>query len=109
MYLLSVPSVSSRYFNKIKRTSYLGNYPALSLEILCGLFESGDFAQVLYVLDISGCPPYPAGKFDRVLLDVPCSALGQRPAARNRMTLKSLQSYPVYQKRFIEAVSSSVC
>ena len=34
MYLLSVPSVSSRYFNKIKRTSYLGKLPALSLEIL---------------------------------------------------------------------------
>ena len=34
MYLLSVPSVSSRYFNKIKQTSYLGKLPALSLEIL---------------------------------------------------------------------------
>ena len=34
MYLLSVPSVFSRYFNKIKRTSYLGKWPALSLEIL---------------------------------------------------------------------------
>ena len=34
-YLLSVPSVSSRYFEKIKRTSYLGKLPALSLEILC--------------------------------------------------------------------------
>ena len=34
MYLMSVPSVSSRYFNKINRTSYLGKWPALSLEIL---------------------------------------------------------------------------
>ena len=34
MYLLSVPSVSSSYFNKIKRNSYLGKLPALSLEIL---------------------------------------------------------------------------
>ena len=34
MYLLSVPSVSSRYFNKIKRTPYLGKLPALSLKIL---------------------------------------------------------------------------
>ena len=37
MYLLSVPSVSSRYFNKIKRTSYLGKLPVLSLEILLEL------------------------------------------------------------------------
>ena len=27
-------SVSSRYFNKVKRTSYLGKLPALSLDIL---------------------------------------------------------------------------
>ncbi|XP_045168812.2 tRNA (cytosine(72)-C(5))-methyltransferase NSUN6-like [Mercenaria mercenaria] len=52
--------------------------------------------------EIKGPPPFPPQSFDRVLLDVPCSALGQRPSSRNRMTLKSLQSYPVYQKRFIE-------
>ena len=32
--LLNVPSFSSRYFNKIKRTSRLGSLLALSLEIL---------------------------------------------------------------------------
>ena len=35
IHLLNVPSFSSRYFNKIKRTSRLGRVPALSLEILC--------------------------------------------------------------------------
>ena len=34
IYLLNVPSFSSRYFNKIKRTSLLGRLLALSLEIL---------------------------------------------------------------------------
>ena len=34
IYLLNVPSFSSRYFNKIKRTSLLGSLLALSLEIL---------------------------------------------------------------------------
>ena len=34
IYLLNVPSFSSRYFNKIKRTSCLGRLLALSLEIL---------------------------------------------------------------------------
>ena len=34
IYLLNVPSFSSRYFNKIKRTSHLGRELALSLEIL---------------------------------------------------------------------------
>ena len=34
IYFLNVPSFSSRYFNKIKRTSRLGRLHALSLEIL---------------------------------------------------------------------------
>ena len=34
IYLLNVPSFSSRYFNQIKRTSRLGRLLALSLEIL---------------------------------------------------------------------------
>ena len=34
IYLLNVPSFSSRHFNKIKRTSRLGRLLALSLEIL---------------------------------------------------------------------------
>ena len=37
IYLLNVPSFSSRYFNKIKRTSRLGRLLALSLEILSAL------------------------------------------------------------------------
>ena len=43
MYLLSVPSVSSRYFNKIKLTSYLGKLPALSIKIL---WTSGKFGHI---------------------------------------------------------------
>ena len=35
IYLLDVPSFSSHYFNKIKRTSRLGRLLAISLEILC--------------------------------------------------------------------------
>ena len=35
IYLLNVPSFSSRNFNKIKRTSRLGRLLVLSLEILC--------------------------------------------------------------------------
>ena len=35
IYLLNVPSFSSRYFNKIKRTFRLGRLLGLSLEILC--------------------------------------------------------------------------
>ena len=42
IYLLNVPSFSSRYFNKIKRTSLLGRLLALSLEILKCLYKQVD-------------------------------------------------------------------
>ena len=49
-------------------------------------------------------PDFPAEYFDRILLDVPCSALGQRPSVKNPMTLNSLKSYPGYQRKFIRKV-----
>ncbi|XP_060082504.1 tRNA (cytosine(72)-C(5))-methyltransferase NSUN6-like [Ylistrum balloti] len=55
--------------------------------------------------DIAGGPPYPPDMFDRVLLDGPCSALGQRPSSKNNMSLKSLKSYPILQRQlFHQAV-----
>ena len=44
IYLLNVPSFSSRYFNKIKRTSRLGRLLALSLEILFMLIKTNNRA-----------------------------------------------------------------
>lgn len=45
------------------------------------------------------CPPFPVELFDCVLLDAPCSALGQRPQLSNFMTPKELSSYPRLQKK----------
>ncbi|KAK2143326.1 hypothetical protein NP493_4573g00002 [Ridgeia piscesae] len=57
--------------------------------------------------DITGPPPYPTGSFDRVLLDAPCSALGQRPSCRNKMTLAEVKSYPALQRKiFTKAVEA---
>lgn len=51
-------------------------------------------------------PPFPPGTFDRVLLDAPCSALGQRPQFFNKMKMKELRSFPKIQKKlFSSAVS----
>ncbi|XP_078655899.1 tRNA (cytosine(72)-C(5))-methyltransferase NSUN6-like [Branchiostoma floridae x Branchiostoma belcheri] len=50
-----------------------------------------------------GAPPYPPNTFHRVLVDAPCSALGQRPALGNKMKLKTLKSYPAYQRRLFPA------
>ena len=53
MYLLSVTSISSRYSNKIKRTSYLGKYPALLLEILYIYFNKAQPLSKTAVADTS--------------------------------------------------------
>ena len=42
IYLLNVPSFSSRYLNKIKRSSLLGRLLALSLEILSPGYAVGE-------------------------------------------------------------------
>ncbi|KAK3754890.1 hypothetical protein RRG08_020803 [Elysia crispata] len=46
-------------------------------------------------------PPFPPATFDRILVDAPCSALGQRPCCINIMPLKQLGSYPVIQHRLL--------
>lgn len=54
-------------------------------------------------VDISAAPPYPPESFDKILLDAPCSALGQRPSLLNKMTYKELSSYSNLQKKLINA------
>lgn len=44
-------------------------------------------------------PPFKAQTFDRILLDAPCSALGNRPMLSSNMTPKMLESYAKVQKK----------
>lgn len=44
-------------------------------------------------------PPFCRQTFDRILLDAPCSALGNRPLLADSLTPKMLSSYPVVQKK----------
>eukprot|EP01117_Protostelium_nocturnum_P005949 TRINITY_DN2141_c0_g2_i1.p1 TRINITY_DN2141_c0_g2~~TRINITY_DN2141_c0_g2_i1.p1 ORF type:complete len:305 (-),score=72.06 TRINITY_DN2141_c0_g2_i1:3-917(-) len=44
---------------------------------------------------------FEAGSFDRILLDPPCSGLGQRPRIREDMNLASLLSYAPYQRKLM--------
>ena len=76
------------------------------------------FLKFLKILTVAFCvflvslvpsPPYPSGTFDRILLDAPCSALGQRPQFVVRMNLKELQSYPRLQKKLFTTVSNKNC
>ena len=49
-------------------------------------------------------PPFAKESFDRVLLDAPCSALGQRPQLYNPIKMKELQSFPRLQRKLFIAV-----
>lgn len=49
-------------------------------------------------------PPFPPCTFDRILLDGPCSALGQRPQHSFKKSRQELESFPVYQRKLLSAV-----
>ncbi|XP_047029655.1 tRNA (cytosine(72)-C(5))-methyltransferase NSUN6 [Helicoverpa zea] len=54
---------------------------------------------------INSGPPFPPNSFDKVLLDAPCSGLGQRPQLMNKMTPKMISSYKFVQRKLLaEAV-----
>ncbi|XP_026734797.1 putative methyltransferase NSUN6 isoform X1 [Trichoplusia ni] len=54
---------------------------------------------------INNGPPFPPNSFDKVLLDAPCSGLGQRPQLMNKMTPKMVGSFKCIQRKLIaEAV-----
>ncbi|CAL4160001.1 unnamed protein product, partial [Meganyctiphanes norvegica] len=47
-------------------------------------------------------PPFLPLSFDYILLDAPCSGLGQRPQLATKMSLKCLKSFPVMQRKLFE-------
>lgn len=51
-------------------------------------------------------PPYSSNIFNKILLDAPCSGLGQRPQTNNKITPKMLQSYKFVQRKLFDAVST---
>ncbi len=56
-------------------------------------------------------PPWPAGAFDRVLLDVPCSGLGalrRRPEARWRKTEADLAELTALQRALLDSALTAV-
>lgn len=51
---------------------------------------------------IKNGPPYAKCTFNKILLDAPCSGLGNRPQLKNTITIKMLQSYPIIQKQLFK-------
>lgn len=50
-------------------------------------------------------PPFSRNTFDKILLDAPCSGLGQRPQFYNKMSVKELRSYVPLQRKLFTNVS----
>merc|ERR1712130_306278 len=48
-------------------------------------------------------PPFPEDYFDRILLDAPCSGLGQRPQFYNKIKMKELRSFPKIQRKLFSS------
>lgn len=47
-------------------------------------------------------PPFAKETFDKILLDAPCSGLGNRPILATKVTPKLLASFPKLQKKLLE-------
>lgn len=49
-------------------------------------------------------PPFKVESFDRVLLDAPCSNLGQRPLLSIKANETLIKSFPVLQRKLLKNV-----
>lgn len=55
--------------------------------------------------DVTEGPPFGKNTFDKILLDAPCSALGNRPLLSINSSAKELTSYVPLQRKLFENVS----
>ncbi|XP_031300526.2 tRNA (cytosine(72)-C(5))-methyltransferase NSUN6 isoform X1 [Camelus dromedarius] len=74
-----------------------------SIRAFC--FDGTKALKLDVVKDTEGEPPFLPESFDRILLDAPCSGMGQRPNMACTWTLKEVTSYlPLQRKLFTVAV-----
>lgn len=50
-------------------------------------------------------PTFPSETFDKILLDAPCSGLGNRPMLRYNFSVKMIESFPALQRKLFHSVS----
>lgn len=63
----------------------------------------------MFLILCTGGPPFLPETFDRILLDAPCSGMGQRPNMACTWTLKEVTSYQPLQRRLFTVVCDSLC
>ena len=58
----------------------------------------------MFIILFIGEPPFLPESFDRILLDAPCSGMGQRPNMACTWTLKEVTSYQPLQRKLFTVV-----
>nr|XP_044990892.1 tRNA (cytosine(72)-C(5))-methyltransferase NSUN6 isoform X3 [Jaculus jaculus] len=90
--------------NKVEKINENASLLGLnSIRAFC--FDGTKAFKVDMTENTEGAPPFLPESFDRILLDAPCSGLGQRPNMAWTWTLKEVMSYqPLQRKLFTVAV-----
>lgn len=85
-----------------KRVSILKeNVQRFKLECVeCFTFDATKAISTMPSNDLT--PPFAKETFDKILLDAPCSGLGNRPILATKMTPKLLASFPKLQKKLLD-------
>ncbi|XP_019828685.2 tRNA (cytosine(72)-C(5))-methyltransferase NSUN6 isoform X3 [Bos indicus] len=85
----------SKKVEKIKQNALLLGLN--SIRAFC--FDGTKALKLDMVKDTDGEPPFLPESFDRILLDAPCSGMGQRPNMACTWTLKEVMSYQPLQRK----------
>ncbi|XP_021566670.1 putative methyltransferase NSUN6 isoform X2 [Carlito syrichta] len=93
-----------KIFNKVEKLKQNALFLGLnSIRAFC--FDGTKAVKLDMIEDTEGAPPFLPESFDRILLDAPCSGMGQRPNMACTWTLKEVTSYqPLQRKLFTVAV-----
>ncbi|XP_011517689.1 tRNA (cytosine(72)-C(5))-methyltransferase NSUN6 isoform X9 [Homo sapiens] len=93
-----------KIFNKVEKIKQNALLLGLnSIRAFC--FDGTKAVKLDMVEDTEGEPPFLPESFDRILLDAPCSGMGQRPNMACTWSVKEVASYqPLQRKLFTAAV-----
>uniref|UniRef100_A0A8C9UP70 NOP2/Sun RNA methyltransferase 6 n=1 Tax=Spermophilus dauricus TaxID=99837 RepID=A0A8C9UP70_SPEDA len=98
--VIALDKISNK-IEKIKQNASL--FGLNSIKAYC--FDGTKALKLDMIENTEGAPPFLPESFDRILLDAPCSGMGQRPNMACTWTLKEITSYqPLQRKLFSVAV-----
>ncbi|XP_058288063.1 tRNA (cytosine(72)-C(5))-methyltransferase NSUN6 isoform X3 [Hylobates moloch] len=93
-----------KIFNKVEKIKQNALLLGLnSIRAFC--FDGTKAVKLDIVEDTEGEPPFLPESFDRILLDAPCSGMGQRPNMACTWSLKEVASYQPLQRKLFTAFS----